>query len=393
MNACNGIHEVFREGHLSKVLELITRGFNMNVRYAAGEMTYQEDPATGRYIEVCYMETPLTACVSNGKQNCVNLLIAAGTDVNFPDSLGLTPLMHAVVYDQPAIQTLLLYNRANVNSIDHFYETALVKAVIRGKFSAAVPLLEQEAEPNVLLWGNKTALHRAVEMQSIALTEALVIHRAEVTTEHLIEAAHHGNHHLLRVLLTRPEEGKIDERFNGEVALCESIWHAHHHCSRVLIEQGADVNALTNYGESTLLGATPHGDYELVKLLLKYGVYINLVNAQGQNSRTYNLAQNPSVHMEIEHILSVVGEFCFTVSCNGQNFVQKFTPTGVTLIPIRQDRPYAKKVRPLSIACKLAICHHLANTNSCINLFVSVPKLPLPLMLQKMLLNNMWLKD
>ena len=169
MNACNGICEVFREGHLSKALELITRGFNMNVRYAAGETTYQEDPVTGRYVEVHYMETPLTACVSNGKQNCVNLLIAAGTDVNFPDSLGLTLLMHAVVYDQPAIQTLLLYNRADVNSIDHFY---------------------------------KTALHRAVEMQSIALTEALIIHGAEVTAEHLIEAAHQGNHHLLRVLLT-----------------------------------------------------------------------------------------------------------------------------------------------------------------------------------------------
>ena len=48
MNACNGIREVFTEGNLSKVLELITRGFNMNVRYAAGETIYQEDPVTGR---------------------------------------------------------------------------------------------------------------------------------------------------------------------------------------------------------------------------------------------------------------------------------------------------------------------------------------------------------
>ena len=134
----------------------------MNVRYVAGETTYQEDPGTGRYIEVRYMETELTACVSNGRQNCVNLLIVAGTDVNFPDSLGLTPLMHEVVSDQPAIQTLLIYNGADVNSIDHFYETALVKAVIHGKFNAAVQLLQQGAEPNVLLWGNKTALHRAV---------------------------------------------------------------------------------------------------------------------------------------------------------------------------------------------------------------------------------------
>ena len=191
MNACNGTRDVFREGNLSKVLELITRKFNMNVRYVA------EDPVTGRYVEVCYMETLLTACISNGRQNCVNLLLAAGTDINFPDNLGLTPLMHAMIYDQPAIQTLLLYNGADVNSVDHFYEMALVKAVIHSKFSAAVQLLQQGAEPNILLWGNKTALRRAVEMQHIALTEALVVHGAEVSAEHLIEAAHHGNHHLL----------------------------------------------------------------------------------------------------------------------------------------------------------------------------------------------------
>ena len=230
-------------------------------------------------------------------------------------------------------------------------------------------------------------------MQHIALTEALVVHGAEVTVEHLIEVAHHGNHYLLRILLTRHEQVKMNERYNGEVALCVSVWWAHHHCSKLLIELGADVNALTNYGESTLLGATAHRDYELIKLFLQHGVYINLVNAQGQNARTYNLAQNPSVHTDIAQILSVAGEFCFTVMCNGQNFVQKYTPPGVTLIPVKQDRPYAKKVRPLAIACKLAVCQHLANTDSRINLFVLVPKLPLSLVLQKMLLNNLWLKD
>ena len=178
----HSLGEVFREGNLTKVLELITKGFNMNIKYVAGETTYSEDPATGRYVEDRYMETPLTACVANGRQSCVNLLLAAGTDVNFPDSLGLTPLMHAVVSDQPAMQTILLFNGADVNAMDHFYETALVKAVVRGKFSAAVQLLQQGAEPNVVIWGNKTALHRSVEMQHIALTEALVIHGAEVRT-------------------------------------------------------------------------------------------------------------------------------------------------------------------------------------------------------------------
>ena len=128
----------------------------MNVRYVAGETTYSEDPAMGRYMEVRYMETPLT---SNGRQSCVNLLLVAGTDIIFPDSLGLTPLMHAVVCDQPAMQTILLFNGADVNSMDHFYETALVKAVVHGKFSTAVQLLQQDAEQNIVVWGNKTALH------------------------------------------------------------------------------------------------------------------------------------------------------------------------------------------------------------------------------------------
>ena len=392
MTTCD-LQKVFSDGNLSKILELITRNFNMNIRFAAGETSYQEDPVTGRYVEVRYMVTPLTACVSNGRQNCVNLLLAAGADINFSDSLGLTPLMHAVINDKLDIQTILLYNGADVNCVDHYYETALVKAVIRSKFSAVVQLLQCGAEPNILLWGNKTALHRAVEKQHIALTEALVIHGAEVTGEHLIEAAHHGNHHLLRVLLTRPQEVKLDERYNGEVPLCVSIWRAHHNCSKLLIEMGADVNSLTNYGESTLLGATAHGDYELVKLLLKHGVFINLVNSHGQNAHTFNLAQNPAVNMEIEYLLSIAGEFCFTVACNGQSFVQKYTPTGVSLIPVRQEKPYSRKVRPLAIACKLAIRHQLANANSRINLFISVPELPLPLPLQKMLLSNVWLKD
>ena len=124
------------------------------------------------------------------------------------------------------------------------------------------------------------------------------------------------------------------------------------------------MNVLTNYGKSTLLGATAHGDYALVKLLLKHSVYINLINVHGQNAHMYNLAQNPSVHAEIEHLLSVAGEFCFTVTCNGQNFVQKYTPTGVTLIPIKEEKPYARKVRPLSMCCKQAVHHHLASVNS-----------------------------
>ena len=72
MSISVGIRDVFREENISKILEVLARGFNMNICYIAGETTYQVDPRTGHYVEERYMETPLTAMVSNGKQDSVN---------------------------------------------------------------------------------------------------------------------------------------------------------------------------------------------------------------------------------------------------------------------------------------------------------------------------------
>ena len=99
-----------------------------------------------------------------------------------------------------------------------------MKAVCHGKFEVAIELLQACAKPNICVWGNKTAVHRVLERQSIALVEALVVHGAEVMGENVIEAAHLGNHHLMRVLLTKHKEVDLNKCFNGEVALCVSIW-------------------------------------------------------------------------------------------------------------------------------------------------------------------------
>ena len=58
MSITTGIRDVFREGNLSKVLEILAQGFNMNIRYIGGETTYQEDLRNGRYTKVRHMETP-----------------------------------------------------------------------------------------------------------------------------------------------------------------------------------------------------------------------------------------------------------------------------------------------------------------------------------------------
>ena len=114
-----------------------------------------------------------------------------------------------------------------------------------------------------------------------------------LVSQHTAHTDAEENENLLQVLFTHSQEVKMDKRYNGEVPLCVSVWRAHHHCSQVSIEAGADVNALTTYAKSTLLGATTHGDYKQVKLLLNHGVYINLVNARG---RMLVLTTWPKIH-------------------------------------------------------------------------------------------------
>ena len=48
--------------------------------------------------------------------------------------------MHAVIRDHNSPLATLSYNGADVDAVDNFYKTALVKAVYRGKFECTVLL-------------------------------------------------------------------------------------------------------------------------------------------------------------------------------------------------------------------------------------------------------------
>ena len=52
MSFPNTLRVMFQEGNISKILALLSQKFNMNVKYVAGESTYQVDPSTGHYVEV-----------------------------------------------------------------------------------------------------------------------------------------------------------------------------------------------------------------------------------------------------------------------------------------------------------------------------------------------------
>jgi len=68
----------------------------------------------------------------------------------------------------------------------------------------------------------------------------------------------------------------------------------------LLIEHGANVNAIGNNGCTALMGASFYGDFEVVKLLLKAGAKVSTADAQGRTAISLAVEAN---HLDIASFL------------------------------------------------------------------------------------------
>jgi ankyrin repeat protein len=79
----------------------------------------------------------------------------------------------------------------------------------------------------------------------------------------------------------------INELYDGKSALSVAVIKAHYSQAtmKVLLESGADVNLLNEYGEFPLYIASECGNVKAVKLLLKHGAQVNLqLHDSGESS-------------------------------------------------------------------------------------------------------------
>jgi ankyrin repeat protein len=250
----------------------------------------------------------------------VDLLLAAGANVNIANDLSITPLSLASANRSAAVVRKLLARRANPNASSGTGVTPLMEGARSGDVDVVRALLDHGADVNARERDrDQTALMWAVARRHVAVVKTLLEHKADIhartrtrplrvmldqgprrTVKTSMEdarqidtggqtavlfAAQVGDVESARLLLAAGANVN-DSAADGNSALVLSAFAGHSGVAGVLIDAGADVNA-ASAGYSALHAAVLRSDLATVKALLARGANANAQLTKGSPVRRF----------------------------------------------------------------------------------------------------------
>jgi ankyrin repeat protein len=227
-------------------------------------------------------QTALHLASQRGHLDFMELLLNRGAVVDVPDKDGFTPLHLAISKVERRAAELLLKHGANIDLQNNKRQTALHLALQHSHPNIIPLLLENGANVDAQDDDNSTPLHQAISRADVELS---------------------------RVQLLLDRCTKIDLRNNkGQTALHLASQHGRLNIMRLLLENGADVDAPDGDGSTPLHQAISDVDplelEQVVGLLLEHDANINLRNGQGETAlyKAVSLPGNPNImHLMQNH--------------------------------------------------------------------------------------------
>jgi ankyrin repeat protein len=203
-------------------------------------------------------------------------LLKAGADAKAANRYGVTPLYLASVSGNAAMIERLLQAGADANTVSSEGETVLMTVARTGKVDAAKLLIAHGADVNAReSWKGQTALMWAAAQNHPDMVRELLAHGAEVNGRSNLQKWE-------RQTTAEPREKWLPPgnftplHFAAREGALESV--------RVLVEAGADVNAVDPDGIGTMLMAIINGHYDVAAYLLEHGADPNLADKTGRTA-------------------------------------------------------------------------------------------------------------
>ena len=265
-------------GDIDFVLFLLNHGADINAVSNKGE--------TALYVALNNKHTDVAQILLNngadknaalmpaawwGKTKAIEFLLGHGANINYKGGMGetkWTPLMHATYHGHKDAVKLLLEKGADVNIMNDKMETPLSIA-IKKKYTDIAELLVANGANTDLVF-KLTAIQSIIKpTKEIGKNQTL-----------LMQAAYHGRKDLVSFLLDEGADINALSSTNKS-ALSIALERGHTDIVKMLLEHGANSNHLARMGDkkwTPLMHAVYHGKTDMVKLLLEKGANVNALN-------------------------------------------------------------------------------------------------------------------
>ena len=266
-------------------------------------------------------QSALMWAIAERHPDAVEALIKGGADIQALSKSGSTALMFAAQQPDPKYTNALIAAGANPNDVmGKTKMTPLLIASAMGNTDVAITLLEKGADPNAVDFRGFTPLHHAArDKRALKLVLALLKHKADpnirmaqarpvsFTTTYvalrgatpLVLASEINNFEILKALVAGgadpliPTDSKTTAlmlaagagtdvvRPRGAVERKTAI-----ETVKFLVERGADVNGVGEYGWTPLHAAAYQGLNDVIEFLVARGGRLDVLDGYGQTPRS-----------------------------------------------------------------------------------------------------------
>jgi uncharacterized protein len=227
--------------------------------------------------------TALHWAVERDDAEMVDLLIRAGARLDARTREGVMPLQLAAVNGSAPMIDRLLKAGADPNApLTAASDTAVMMAARTGNPDAIRVLVEAGANVNAKeTWGGTTALMWAVSEGHSDAVAALLKAGADVNARSNYVAAANGRGFEGRTPVANRTDPKTEEFASGWLTpLTLAAREGDVELARILVDAGADVNAVAGDGKTALAIAAFNGNYDFASFLVDRKADVNRADAQ-----------------------------------------------------------------------------------------------------------------
>ena len=240
---------------------------------------------------------------AGSRNDVVDVIPAAGANVNAKDDQGWSILMKAAYAGDADIVRALLARGAEVNAQNPRAGTALIIAAEQGRAEVVSILMDHGADATLKGPTGGTALSIAASRGHTAVVEAILAKARKVDpvdldgSDALVNAAGTGDVVAVAALLAKGIDVNALST-NGDSALGRAAANGHAEMIRALVAKGANVNARNRVGFTALMFAALQGQSETARALLSAGADPN--STDGTTALSLAVTWR---HPEIEQLL------------------------------------------------------------------------------------------